>query len=107
MPLSLYTEHMSERFFKLLEETLKREHGGPVPRSVELIAQRVGSEMRLVLIKAGLRPDKLTDVEMKVVELSIEAAREVLYRERNGSGCENWYSSGFGNVHQWVLNGRK
>jgi hypothetical protein len=97
---------MSERFQKLLEDSLRREHGGPVPRSVELIAQRVGSETRQALIRAGLRPDKLTEIEMTVVDLVIQAIREAIYRERTRSGSPDWYS-GFGNQSHWTLNGRK
>jgi hypothetical protein len=95
-----YTTLMSERFSKLLEESLLREHGGNPPRSVEQLAQRVGSETRQALIRAGLRPDKLT-----VIDLTIQVIREALYRERNNSGSPDW-RSGFGSVSHWNLNGR-
>jgi hypothetical protein len=97
---------MSNHFQELLEESLRREYGGPVPRSIELIAQRVGSETRQALIRAGLQPDKLTQIELTVVDLSISAIREAIYRERNRSGSADWYS-GFGSVSRWNLNGRK
>ena len=83
-----------------------REHGGKPPRSVEQLAQRVGSEVRQALIRARLRPDNLTEVEMTVVDLTIQAIREALYRERTRSGSPDWYS-GFGSVSHWNLNGRK
>jgi hypothetical protein len=97
---------MSERFQNLLEESLRREYGGTPPRSVELIAQRVGAETRQALIRAGLRPDKLTEIEMTVVDLTIQAIREAIYRERTRSGSADWYSSGYGDVSHWVLNGK-
>jgi hypothetical protein len=96
---------MSEHFHKMLEELLRREYGGAPPRSVELIAQRVGSETRQALIRADLRPDKLIEIEMTVVDLTISAIREALYRERTRSGSPDWYS-GFGGVSHWNLNGK-
>jgi hypothetical protein len=82
------------------------EYGGEIPRSVELIAQRVGAETRQALIRAGLRPDKLTEIETTVVDMTIQSIREALYRERTRCGSPDWYS-GFGGVSHWVLNGRK
>jgi hypothetical protein len=104
-PVALYADPMSNHFQELLEESLRREYGGPVPRSIELIAQRVGSETRQALIRAGLRPDKLTEIELTVNDLTISAIREAIYRERNRSGSPDWYS-GFGNVSNWVLNSK-
>jgi hypothetical protein len=96
---------MSNHFQELLEESLRREYGGPVPRSIELIAQRVASEARQALIRSGLRPDRLTEIEMTVADLTISAIRESLYRERTRSGSADWYS-GFGGVSHWNLNGK-
>src|ERR1035437_6087179 len=96
---------MSEHFQTRLRELVLAEYGGEIPRSVELIAQRVGSETRQALIRAGLRPDKLTEIELTVNDLTISAIRETIYRERNRSGSPDWYS-GFGNVSNWVLNSK-
>jgi hypothetical protein len=42
---------------------------------------------------------------MTIVDLTISAIRESLYRERTRSGSADWYS-GFGGVSHWNLNGR-
>jgi hypothetical protein len=104
-PVFLCADPMSEKFFKILEESLRREYGGPVPRSVALIAERVGSETRQALIRAGLRPDRLTEIEMTVVDLTISAIREAIFRERNRSGSPDWYN-GFGSLSRWNLNAK-
>ena len=97
---------MSKSFYKLLEESLRREHGGPAPRSVEQIAQRVGSELRAKLRAIPqFPPDRLTEIEMAAVDLTIQAVREALFRERTNSGSPDWDKRGFGTVSQWHFNG--
>jgi hypothetical protein len=95
---------MSNRFFTELERLQREEYGGTVPRSVELIAQRVGSGIRAQLT-GHIHPDKLYEIELLAVDLAIQAIRESLYRERTNSGSPDW-RSGFGNVSSWHLNGR-
>jgi hypothetical protein len=96
---------MSNRFYTELERLQREEYGGTVPRSVELIAQRVGSGIRARLT-GHVHPDKLYEIELRAVDLAIQAIREAIYRERTNSGSPDW-RSGFGNVSLWNLNGRK
>jgi hypothetical protein len=94
---------MSNRFHTELERLQREEYSGAVPRSVELIAQRVGSGIRSALT-GHVHPDKLYEVELLAVDLAIQAIRESIYRERTDSGSADW-RSGFGNVSSWPLNG--